>query len=120
MNRPIHFEYHSTDPEKAAKFFADVFGWQTNKWDGPMEYWLVGTGKGDGIDGGLMRTRDGQPRTVNTVETDDVDAACAKIQKYGGTIVVPKMAIPGIGWIAYALEPTGNLFGVMHSDPNAK
>ncbi len=120
MNRPIHFEYHSSEPQKAQAFFEKVFGWQFSKWDGPEEYWLVETGSGDGINGGLMKSRDGQPRTVNTVDVADLDATVRLVEQNGGQIVVPRMAIPGVGWLAYLVEPTGNLVGMMQHDPNAR
>lgn len=120
MNRPVHFEIHSADPAKAVAFYEKVFGWKAHKWEGPMEYWLLGTGEGKGIDGGLMKSRDGNPRTVNTIEVQNVDEAAAKVTANGGTIVVPKMAIPGVGWLAYFTDPTGNITGIMHADTNAK
>lgn len=125
MNRPTHFEYHTTDPAKTQAFFSNVFGWKITKWDGPWDYWLVETGECDegsdaGINGGLFTSRDGQPRTVNTISVTNVDAVVEKIVAAGGTICVPKMAIPGVGWLAYATEPTGNLFGIMQEDAAAK
>jgi predicted enzyme related to lactoylglutathione lyase len=120
MNRPVHFEIHTPTPEKSQAFYEKVFGWKFSKWDGPQEYWLVATGEGKGIDGGLMRSRDGQPRTVNTVEVTDVDEYARKVTAAGGQIVVPKMAIPGVGYLAYCTDPGGALIGFMHADPNAK
>ena len=54
MPRVSHFEIHATDPDRAIRFYSTVFSWQFNKWDGPVEYWLVRTGPDDepGIDGG--------------------------------------------------------------------
>lgn len=121
-NRPIHFELHSLDQAATQQFFGDVFGWHFHKWEGPIEYWLITTGDGKhaGIDGGLMPARDGEARTVNTIRVDDVDACVAKVLSAGGSIALPKMAIPGVGWLAYCIEPGGNLFGIMHDDPSAK
>jgi predicted enzyme related to lactoylglutathione lyase len=120
MHRPVHFEYHSSDPEKTNAFFKDIFGWEVSKFPGPVEYFLVKTGASQpGIDGGVMRSKDGQPRTINTIEVENVDACLLKIQAAGGQVCLPKMAIPGVGWLAYAMEPMGNLFGIMHSDPSA-
>jgi predicted enzyme related to lactoylglutathione lyase len=31
----------------------------------------------------------------------------------GGTIVVPKMAIPTVGWLTYGHDTEGNIFGMM-------
>jgi predicted enzyme related to lactoylglutathione lyase len=30
------------------------------------------------------------------------------------------MAIPGVGWLAYAQDPAGNVFGVIEPDTKAK
>jgi predicted enzyme related to lactoylglutathione lyase len=118
-NRIVHFEIHSTDPEKALAFYSACFGWKANQWGGE-DYWLITTGEGEpGIDGGLMRSRDGQPRTVNTLQVDDVDAAVATVLENGGQVALPKMPIPGVGYVAYCIDPTGNLFGVYHSDRTA-
>jgi predicted enzyme related to lactoylglutathione lyase len=38
----------------------------------------------------------------------------------GGTIVVPKMPIPGVGWLAYARDTEGSIFGIHQADPTAK
>jgi uncharacterized protein len=135
LNRPCHFEIHSPDPEKSLAFYKSVFGWSVHKWEGggggegsPMEYWLLGTGdccgpeakNQPGINGGLMRSRDGQERTVNTIQVDSVDRVAKEIEAAGGKCCVPKMAIPGVGWLAYFTDPAGHLFGIMHEDKGAR
>jgi predicted enzyme related to lactoylglutathione lyase len=34
-------------------------------------------------------------------------------------VAVPKMPVPGIGWLAYVRDPDGNIFGMMQADANA-
>ncbi|HOC31682.1 MAG TPA: VOC family protein, partial [Armatimonadota bacterium] len=53
MPRPIHFELPADDPERAVRFYENVFGWKVQKWDGPQEHWLITTGEAPapGIDG---------------------------------------------------------------------
>jgi len=41
MPRPIHFEIHSAEPERAIQFYRELFGWTFTKWDGPRPYWLI-------------------------------------------------------------------------------
>jgi uncharacterized protein len=55
MPRVVHFEIHANDPDAAAKFYSAVFGWNVTKWERPVGYWLVSTGEGRGIDGGIVR-----------------------------------------------------------------
>ena len=121
MPRVIHFEIGAVDTQKIVKFYKDVFGWQMSKWEGPEEYWLITTGDKSkpGINGGIFKSK-GEPTTVNTIDVTNVDDTTKKIEASGGTIVVPKMAVPGIGWLVYFKDVEGNLFGIMHEDSNAK
>jgi uncharacterized protein len=121
MPRVVHFEIPSGDPQRATRFYGDVFGWQFQKWEGPQEYWLVTTGaEGErGIDGGLLRRSEPSQGVVNTVDVPDVDDVVARVERAGGRVVVPKMPIPGVGWLAYAQDPDGNTFGLMQRDPAA-
>ena len=119
--RPIHFEFMTGDPAKTGAFFSKVFGWKIQKWDGPMEYHMVTTGDCEGgIDGGIGRAPDGAPATCNVLGVENLDAAIKAVTAAGGRIVVPKMAVPTVGWLAYGAEPTGIVFGMMQMDPSAK
>ena len=63
----VHFEIPADDPERAAKFYRELFGWDINRWEGAAsgvsEYWMVKTVPTDaagqptapGVNGGLMR-----------------------------------------------------------------
>ena len=87
-----------------------------------MEYWVVTTGddKQPGINGGLTRPREGQrPGTLNSIGVSSLDESIKKIEQCGGKICVPKMAIPKVGWLAYAEDPTGNVFGIIEPDSEA-
>jgi uncharacterized protein len=57
---------------------------------------------------------------VNTVQVDSVDEAAAKVSAAGGQVVVPKMAVPGVGWLAYATDPNGLIFGIHQPDLQAR
>jgi uncharacterized protein len=119
MSRVIHFEFPVDDAERAISFYRDVFGWQINKWEGPEDYWLVMTGSGQpGIDGAFMRRGEGFQHTVNTIGVESRDDAVAKIEAAGGKILM-KMTVPGVGYMAYALDTEGNSFGIMQSDTSA-
>jgi predicted enzyme related to lactoylglutathione lyase len=116
----MHFEVGADDPERATKFYGDVFGWEIQKWDGPQDYWLITTGEEGtpGIDGAIMRREAGMS-VVNTIGVPSVDEYTAKITASGGTVARPKMAIPGVGYFAYCQDTEGNTFGIMQNDPSA-
>jgi uncharacterized protein len=112
--RVVHFEVNADKPERAAKFYQNVFGWKIKKWDGPMDYWMVDTGKEkNGINGGLMKRMHPKATTVNTIDVPSVDRFLEKIRKNGGKIVMPKTEIMGVGYMAYCTDTEGNSFGIM-------
>lgn len=117
MNRFTHFELVTDDYEKTAAFYRAVFGWKVEKWDGPVEYWLVETGDANtpGINGGLMRAGGPFSGTVNTVEVADIDATIAKIKQNGGEIIFEKDLIPGVGYLAYFKDNAGIIVGVIQT-----
>ena len=119
MARVVHFDISAENPEELKKFYETVFGWKFNKWEGPMEYWLIETGEGPGINGGLGK-RSPEQMDVNTIGVPDLDEYIVKVQENGATILAPKMAIPGVGWYAVFKDAEGNIFGMMQDDPNAK
>jgi predicted enzyme related to lactoylglutathione lyase len=127
MSRAVHFEIHASNPQAAIDFYSGLFGWSFNKWDGG-EYWMIHTGPDDqpGINGGLMPRRGPVPEAmaamnafVITVDVDNVDQVVAGALAAGGATALPKMPVPGIGWLAYLKDPDGNIFGVMQADTGA-
>jgi predicted enzyme related to lactoylglutathione lyase len=117
--RIVHFELPADDPTRCMAFYTRAFGWSFEKWDGPMEYWMVRTGEGPGIDGGLMRRQQpGQPAT-NVIAVPSIKDACAAVKAAGGTEAVPAMAVPGVGWTAYFIDTEGTMFGIIQFDPAA-
>ncbi|HJQ45438.1 MAG TPA: VOC family protein [Amycolatopsis sp.] len=126
MPRPVHFEIHATDPERAITFYTTVFEWSFERW-GQNPYWLISTGDGPGIDGGLVPRHGPAPSDnapVNaypaTMEVADLDAATRRVQQAGGSVVVPKTAIARMGWLAYCTDTEGNIFGLMENDDAAE
>jgi uncharacterized protein len=122
MPRVVHFEMGAEQPERAAKFYTEVFGWKIFRWEGPQPYWLVTTGEeGEpGINGGILNRSPGMPPTVNTVQVESIDDTLARVNALGGSILRPKAAIPNVGWLAYCADTEGNIFGLMQPDPNAR
>ncbi|MBA3713461.1 MAG: VOC family protein [Pyrinomonadaceae bacterium] len=124
MPRVVHFEISVDEPERAAKFYSDVFGWNSRKWDGPQEYWMISTGKAPqaGIDGGMYKRHEGMSFAshVNTIDVPSVDEYVAKVTENGGTLASPKIAIPSVGYFAYCRDTEGNMFGIMEGNTNAK
>ena len=129
MSRPVHFEIHVDDPERAMDFYQIVLGWSFEQF-GDAEYWLIKTGeKGvDGINGGMLKRKgpafDPEARValtgfICTMQVGDLDTILHAVTNAGGRIVKPRHAIPGVGWLAYARDTEGNIFGLTQPDPKA-
>ena len=123
MGRVVHFEIHAADPDRARLFYEHVFGWNLDPW-GEHGYWLVRTGDGTpGIDGGLVPRRGDEPQPgqalnafLCTVAVDDVEDIVERAMDAGGALILPRHAIPGVGWLAYLQDSEGNTLGVMQED----
>ncbi len=115
MHRVVHFEINADDPVRAVRFYQQVFGWKVEKWGGPTDYWLLQTGpEGDpGINGAIMRRGDSSAGVWNGIQVPSVDEYLAKIEAAGGTTVMPKTEIPGMGWVAYGKDTEGNIFSIV-------
>src|SRR5262245_33578202 len=129
MNRVVHFEIHAADLDRAERFYSQVFGWTFQSWGGgPMDYRLITTGAEGvlGIDGGMV-ARQGDPPTSGqamngftcTMDVDDIGATEKAVADAGGTQVVDRHAVPGVGWLSYFTDTEGNIFGAMQSDESA-
>ncbi|HZT95283.1 MAG TPA: VOC family protein [Chloroflexota bacterium] len=121
MPRVVHFDMSAEDPERAIQFYRAVFDWTFQKWEGAQEYWLITTGPEDepGINGGLAARQEGPGQVITTIDVPSVDDFVNKIEEAGGTVTAPKMAIPGVGYLAYFQDTEGNSFGIIEANESA-
>lgn len=127
----VHFEIPADQPERAVKFYRELFGWDIKKYEGSaangMDYWMVQTVPTDaegrpsrpGVNGGLMpRMFPGQP-PVNYIAVEDVDDFIGKAERLGAKVMMGKHPVPGMGWFAQLTDPEGNIFAIWETDPKA-
>lgn len=128
MNRPIHFEVHAEDLNRASAFYSKLFGRKFTRRDGSdEEYMMIVTGEeGPGINGWMVKRRGKNPTpespvkgNVFTIEVENVDKTIETAISLGAVVALPKQAIPGLGWLAYLIDTEKNIFGIMHTDPTA-
>ncbi len=84
----VHFEIPADDPERAAKFYRELFGWEIQKWslEGGPDYWMVATvptdGKGQtlrpGVNGGLIGRRHPGHLPTNYIGVENLDEYARK------------------------------------------
>jgi predicted enzyme related to lactoylglutathione lyase len=106
----VHFEFASADFERAAAFYGELFGWQTQQ-NSTATYM-----KFDGADGpsaGWVRADMVQsPGPVPYVPVDDLGAVLDKVEKAGGRILARRLPFAGGGEVGLFADPDGNVVGV--------
>ena len=123
-NRPIHFEIQADDMKRAKKFYENTFGWKMEKPNMPevgMEYWMIMTGEGPGINGGLYKRSDNPHPQITTfdctIQVEDLDKVIKAIKTNGGSIEPwegkEKWEMKGLGWFSHGVDPEGNIFGLL-------
>ena len=125
----VHFEIPVDDPERATKFYSELFGWRIEKMsiEGGPEYWSVrtipvdetGRPQGPGVNGGMMRRMASGQTPVNYVAVESVDEFVRKAQRLGGRVLMAKTPVPGMGWFAQLHDPEGNVIAVWETDSAA-
>ncbi len=109
-------ELVSSDVAGAKKFYAGLFGWQSEAFAGSTDYTLFK--QGDAMVGGLMQCpKPGVPsHWLPYVTVDDVDASAAKAKSLGAQIVMEPFDVPMVGRIAVLLDPQGAAIGLFKPD----
>ncbi len=117
----VWFEIPADKPERAKKFYRALFGWKINQFPGMKDYWHIETGGEDASpDGGMIvRKHETQPIT-NYISVPSVSKGAAKVKKLGGTVCMPKTAVPGMGYFAICRDTEGNEFALWEMDDQAK
>lgn len=116
----VHFEIPAEEPEKLGEFYKKVFDWKIEQW-GDMPYWMVETGPKEekGIGGAIYKKSDKMSTTVNTISVDNLEKYMGLIKESGGKVVGEIMDIPTVGRNVMALDPEGNLFGIIEFSEEA-
>jgi uncharacterized protein len=125
----VHFEIPTDNVEKSKKFYSDLFGWNIEKVPADklpegVEYWGISTKDHEGnnaVNGGIMKRHTPEQQGIlNYIDVKSVDEYAAKVKQLGGTITVPKMAIPNMGYMAVCSDTENNTFGLWENDSSAK
>ena len=124
MDKVVHFEIPADDVKRANKFYSTVFGWDIQKFPMPdpeMEYYGACTVPVDkkmmpkepgAINGGITKRNQLLKGISIAVKVDSVDQYQKKAVKAGGKVVMPKMDVAGMGFLAYVRDTEGNIIGI--------
>jgi len=123
MDSIVHFEIPVDNAKRAAKFYAETFGWNVQQWE-KNDYWMASTAESDergvpkkpgAINGGLAPRGGTVKGTVVTIAVGDIDASLKKIEKAGGKTLQKKQPIGDMGFTAYFKDSEGNVVGLWQS-----
>lgn len=109
-------ELHADDPDAAADFYGTVAGWRTEDFMEGYKAWY----SGDAMVGGLLQKPADAPRTMwlPYLAVDDTDAATAKAQELGATVMLEPTTMEGVGRYSVVADPVGAAVG-LHRSANA-
>lgn len=111
---PSYVELMAPDPEKAAQFYGELFGWEITEDPLPEEIgggvYRSGKLQGDMVAGisGQMPGLEGHPAFWGVyLAVDDVDDAVVKVKEAGGTVEAEPFDVMDMGRMASIQDPTG-------------
>jgi len=112
------FEIYVQDAPRAVAFYEAVFDAKLERLPaGDLEMWAFPQAMGaPGAAGTLVRAPAGMPSGGNSTlvyfASDDCAVEASRVGPAGGTLQRDKLSIGQYGFIALALDPDGNLFGI--------
>ncbi len=115
-------ELHTTDPQSALAFYAEVVGFTHRSMDmGPGGAYHIITGSGADRGGVTHHLSPGTPpHWLPYIAVDDTDAVIARARKLGAAIPMPPEDIPNVGRFGILSDPTGAVVAVMKPAPMEK
>ena len=112
MDYPVSwFEVLEAEPEQTAKFYSELFGWNT-QWLPEFEYGLVETNAGAGINGGVGKSPAGGSTVSIYVAPSDLQAVLDRAESLGGKTVVPVTETSMVTFAQFS-DPAGNVIGLV-------
>lgn len=121
-----HFAINADDVYASKTFYEKVLGWRFTPW-GPPDFFKIHTGttQAPGTEGALQQRR----RLISghdtfapecTFAVDDVDRTAAAVCEAGGTILMERFTIAGVGHLIFFADPAGNAIGAMEYDADTE
>lgn len=124
-NKLTHFAIHIDNMQRARNFYDGVFDWDFNSY-GQDDFLQIKADKSEnGELIGAMQSRKYSPVSEKiigfecSIGVENIEETIDKVKSNGGQILMPKTAIPHVGWIAKFLDTEGNLICAIQYDKTA-
>jgi predicted enzyme related to lactoylglutathione lyase len=108
-----HFAFNADDPDASRAFYERLFGWEfENPYPG-----FFRTSSPNGTIGAVQGRRALLDVPTNgpevTFAVDDLAVALDAVAAGGGRVLMPATVLEGVGELAFAADPGGNVLGLM-------
>lgn len=125
----IHVEFAAADPAATARFYAEVFGWQVERAPGEAAREALQFQAAGGPGGAFIGATDAADAHTNTprtsqsgavllyLDSEDIEATLAAVERHGGTTLTPRTEIPHVGWYAVFADPAGTRMALFSAQP---
>jgi predicted enzyme related to lactoylglutathione lyase/ferritin-like metal-binding protein YciE/predicted ester cyclase len=107
----VHLEIPALDRRVTARFYGEMFGWQYEHMDAPVNYTTFQSGT---VRGGFPDVNEMNPpgEVLFYVDSRDIESDVRRAESLGAKMVVPRTEIPDRGHFAILSDPGGNHFGL--------
>ena len=124
MDPIVHFELPSKNLAASRGFYESIFGWKITEWPMPDGSTYLGVHttpineqthvplKAGEINGGITGDTDVVKAPVFAILVESIDERVKQVQAAGGTVVMPKKDMMGMGFYAYVTDLDGNMIGL--------
>lgn len=127
MSQVAHYAINADDVDRALRFYQNVFGWKFQAY-GPPGFYMVDEESARmtvRLRGSLQKRREIVPGVPIrgfecTIAVENIDTAAGRIEKNGGTVVMPICTLAGVGRLLFFQDPEGNIAGAMQYDSEAE
>jgi uncharacterized protein len=118
----VFFEIPADDVAKMKEFYRAMFDWKVIDIPGQdMEYSIFHTVPTDengmlkepGVNGGLYKRKDPSQVPINYIQVESIEEYLDRAVKNGGKVLMAKMPVPGMGFVAWIADPEGNPLGLI-------
>jgi predicted enzyme related to lactoylglutathione lyase len=109
---PSWVDLGSPDVDKAAAFYADLFGWDVPPANEEMGGYRVCTIREKSVAGLSPQQNPGPPAWTTYVNVTSADDTAAAVTSNGGQVFMPPMDVMELGRMAIFADPMGAVFGI--------
>jgi len=136
MHKICYFDITAENVGKMKDFYGQLFGWTFKRFEeSQQEYWFIhpdgkGTQNQDNMRpssiaekevGAAVAKKTGHHKGfLNYFSVANIDAHLQKVQALGGSVIAPKSAVTGFGYMAVCADPEGNHFAFWEDNNDAK